>query len=511
MQRNECHNFAARMPDWVIENELYEKGVSGFKISANDREAMNELRKAARAKKFDVLLVFMFDRIGRRTDETPFIVKWFVDQGVEVWSTREGQRRFENHVDELMAFIDTWQASGESKKTALRISAGKATMAEQGHYSGGYVPYGYDAVDRGRKSKKGYPVRDLVINEDERAVVETIFRMIVDEGWGTYKVAQHLNAQHIATKRGTAHWRATSIRSIIGNSIYVGRMKVKGELSDEFPDLRIIDDYYFKKALEIVKSRAPKMDGERHGALRNGTCPRGLLTGLIHCGECGSRMTFNHNEFTRTLASGEKRTYERDSYRCSMKNDHKGACTGPSTYTAGPIEGKVLRAVEVFFLNVKKRPKEEMLNAATKRSQNVVNLTIKQAEAALVKAKNRMASLEEQVLQGLTGEAQLDLSIVSQLILKQREVVAAAQETYEHITAELFLEAEQRQVHEAELERIFDWADSFEQANHERKCMILAVLIDKVHIFANGKVKIEFGISAKQFFDSGDMASDQVS
>ena len=33
----------------------------------------------------------MFDRLGRREDETPFVVEWFVKQGIKVWSTQEGE------------------------------------------------------------------------------------------------------------------------------------------------------------------------------------------------------------------------------------------------------------------------------------------------------------------------------------------------------------------------------------------------------------------------------------
>ena len=35
--------------------------------------------------KFDILLVFMFDRLGRRDDETPFIVEWFTKQGIRLY------------------------------------------------------------------------------------------------------------------------------------------------------------------------------------------------------------------------------------------------------------------------------------------------------------------------------------------------------------------------------------------------------------------------------------------
>ena len=105
MQRQFCREFIASHPDWVLQNEFYEKGVSGFKKSAKERDAMQELQQEAVAGSFDILLVYMFDRLGRRDDETPFVVEWFVRNGVEVWSAVEGQQRFDNHVDKLMNYI----------------------------------------------------------------------------------------------------------------------------------------------------------------------------------------------------------------------------------------------------------------------------------------------------------------------------------------------------------------------------------------------------------------------
>lgn len=85
MQREACQKFASYKPDWKIEKVFEEKGISGFKVSAKDRDAIIELQEAALKKEFDVLLVFMFNRIGRIDDETPFIVEWFVKTaGVEV-------------------------------------------------------------------------------------------------------------------------------------------------------------------------------------------------------------------------------------------------------------------------------------------------------------------------------------------------------------------------------------------------------------------------------------------
>lgn len=73
--------------DWEIIKEYSEKGVFGYKVSAQDRDAIQELKDAALKDEFDILLVFMFDRIGRIDDEMPSVVEWFAKHGIEVWST----------------------------------------------------------------------------------------------------------------------------------------------------------------------------------------------------------------------------------------------------------------------------------------------------------------------------------------------------------------------------------------------------------------------------------------
>ena len=47
MQRGACHDFVKNMQDWEIVKEYEEKGVSGFKVSAKDRDAIIDLQEAA--------------------------------------------------------------------------------------------------------------------------------------------------------------------------------------------------------------------------------------------------------------------------------------------------------------------------------------------------------------------------------------------------------------------------------------------------------------------------------
>ena len=211
MQKLACREYAATHPDWEIVDEISEKGVSGYKVSTNARDAIVEIKKRAITHQFDVLLVFMFDRLGRRDDETPFVVQWFVQQGIEVWSTREGEQRFDTHVDKLLNYIRFWQASGESEKTAIRVRTKHSQMIQEGQWRGGLVPYGYRLEFQGRTNKKNKPVRDLMIDEEEGKVVREIFHLLTEEGYGTNRVAQYLNDRGIRTKRGTTLWRGTSI------------------------------------------------------------------------------------------------------------------------------------------------------------------------------------------------------------------------------------------------------------------------------------------------------------
>ena len=98
LQKIECRKFAQNH-GWRVVAEEAEKGISGSKVSASKRDVIQKLREEAEKKTFDILLVYMFDRLGRIDSETPFVLEWFVNHGVQMWSTHEGQQRIENHAD----------------------------------------------------------------------------------------------------------------------------------------------------------------------------------------------------------------------------------------------------------------------------------------------------------------------------------------------------------------------------------------------------------------------------
>ena len=494
MQKLACREYAATHPDWEIIDEISEKGVSGYKVSTNERDAIVEIKKRAAQHQFDVLLVFMFDRLGRREDETPFVVQWFAQQGIEVWSTKEGEQRFDTHVDKLLNYIRFWQASGESEKTAIRVRTKHGQMVMEGQWRGGLVPYGYRLEQLGRTNKKNQPVPDLMIDEEEAKVVREIFRLLTDEGYGTNRVANYLNEQGIKTKRGTTLWRGTSIRALIDNPVYKGILRFGDELSEPFENLRIIDDATYDRCLKMVKGRACKPEKKPTVPVR--TDGRSLLTGLLFCGECGSRLCYNHNTTRRKLADGTLRVYERDLYRCYRKISSRKSCAGLSGYEMSPLNEAVESEVREFFRKLGNVPADTLVERACSRNAEVLQVAYRQAVSDYEKTQKQVSALEAEAVKALTGESQLDLSVVNGMLLKLRARLDEEATAVEEAKAKVEADAKNRKDIEAQIDQLLTWAEKYDAASYEAKHLIIAALIDRVEVNKNYEVKVFFKVSA---------------
>lgn len=499
MQKVACREFIEQNKDWVLVDEVFEKGVSGYKTRTADRDALTEIKAKATARKFDILLVFMFDRLGRREDETPFVVQWFVENGIEVWSVKEGQQRFDTHVDKLLNYIRFWQASGESEKTSLRIRTKHLQIIQDGLYRGGLVPFGYHLEYLGRTNKKNQPVQDFVIDETESKIVKEIYYKIISEGWGANRIANWLNDRNIATKRGKAgtFWRATSVRAVVRNPIYTGRIRFGDELSEPFEHLRIIDDYSFDLCEKIIQERIPAASKDRARNLRSTS--NGLLTGILFCGACGTRLCYCHNKTSKTMADGTRRCYERDVYRCYRKINNRNGCHGKTTYCLDRIEGDVLSVVHRYFDNIRTAPTVQMMNAAKRRTSSIDEDALANAEEALEKAQNEMIALEEEAVKALTGESKLDINFINGLIPKRRANLEKATAEVERLRALIADTEAKNSALDQELKMILSWADAFDSASNEVKRSIIAALIERIDVYNDYRLDIHFRISAEQF------------
>lgn len=115
MQKQYCREFVGQHPGWEIVKEFSEKVFPGLR---SQRKTGMPFRKfsVTPCRTNSIFCWYSCLTDWDAEDETPFVVEWFVKNGIEVWSAKEGQQRFDTHVDKLLNYIRYWQASGESIK-----------------------------------------------------------------------------------------------------------------------------------------------------------------------------------------------------------------------------------------------------------------------------------------------------------------------------------------------------------------------------------------------------------
>ena len=62
----------------------------------------------------------------------------------------------------------------------------------------------------------------LVIHEEESLVVQRMFRLVLDEGYGQLRIAKLLNEENIPTRKAK-QWGAATVNVILKNPIYIGK------------------------------------------------------------------------------------------------------------------------------------------------------------------------------------------------------------------------------------------------------------------------------------------------
>ena len=494
MQKIACRKFAQQQ-GWRVVQEKAEKGVSGSKVSASKRDVIQELRMAANNKEFDILLVYMFDRLGRIESETPFVLEWFVQHGIEMWSTHEGQQRIESHGDKLMNYIRFWQAAGESEKTSMRTRDRIRQIVSSGHYAGGFVPYGYRAVNKGRVNKRDQPVKDLEVEPEEAAWVREVFEKVANEGASGYAIARMLNERGLRTRQG-AKFQSCNIRRLIQHEGYTGYIITRAAKSEYMPQLQIVDSDLFTKANERMDSRCKNAAENKNAAKKSGNPT--LLAGIVVCAHCGAKMSaFLHTDRYK-LADGSIREKVQAKYNCYQRGQHLRECDGQSLYLAERVDGVVLALVDQMFQQIKQEPYDRSIEQRIRQQDAEWNRKKQAAEKKIQAARHKQQRYEEEIVRCLDGQSAFSEATLARLIQQAEAEVQQAKNEY----AEL-LKNDSSRTTVQQIRKYYDeflgWANEFDLASIPRKRTILAELLEKVEVGKGYRVRIVVRGSYQQF------------
>jgi site-specific DNA recombinase len=308
-------------------HETYaDDGVTGT-IPLESRPGGIRLLEDARLHKFDQLLVFKLDRLGRDTRLILNAVAELEKHGVRVRSMTE-EFDTATATGRLMLTMLSGFAAHERELIRERSVAGTKRLAEAGAWLGGVVPYGY------RKQGERGQGRIVISNElipgcelSEAEVVRTIYRMSATEKKSCQKIADHLNRTSVPsgavenahgaeagkrTRRTAPIWRPSYIRNMIVSQTYMGQ-HLYGKRSTNRNRKVIVRDVPAIVPQEVWQAAQQVLRSNRINCSRN-TRRTYLLRGLIKCGLCG--LTFSGI----TMRPPQRDHY----YRCNGRQQARG-------------------------------------------------------------------------------------------------------------------------------------------------------------------------------------------
>ena len=493
MQKQFCREFVRQHPGWEIVKEFSEKGVSGFKVSAKDRDAVQEIQRDALQNKFDILLVFMFDRLGRREDETPFVVEWFAKNDIEVWSVKEGQQRFDTHVDKLLNYIRYWQASGESIKTSVRTKTRMEQLTKEGCFTGGVVPFGYRLEHKGRTNKRNQDVGDLVIDPDEAEIVKLIFQKYLYEGYGAQRLCRYLTEQGIKNKKGR-NIPTTSINRIIKNPIYTGVIRNGDSQSDVLTDLQIIDEETFEKAQRMMERRVT-----HHSDVPLNTKGQSLLVRNIYCGHCGGRLTLTTSGRKRARKDGTVIRETRARYQCHYNIRHPGECDGQSGYGVEKLDKLVDQIIRIQLGRIRSAPSQELIARQQTKGVDLAKSKLNLLNEQYRQKQQEYQDLRAETIKVIQGTSRLNVDLLNSLVAEASEQIKQLSWQIQTATAELEETVQSASQVLREYDQLMGWAEMYDNCTFEAKKMIVAQFVKEVHVRRDYEIDIEFNVSFEEF------------
>lgn len=254
----------AKARGYTIVKVYTDPGYSGANLN---RPALQEMVKQIEQGVADLVLVYKLDRLSRSQRDTLHLIEEvFLKNEVDFVSMNES---FDTSTPFGRAMIGILSVFAQLEREQIRERSmmGREARAKEGKWHGGggidRIVTGYDYLD-GR----------LFINDFEASCVKYIFKRYL-EGHGITKIHGEISSKFPGVIAAE-----TTVRNIIQNPLYIGKIKYNDEVYEGIHD-PLISERDFNLAQEFMKKRASSSQPFRKSY---------LLTGVLFCGLCGARM-----------------------------------------------------------------------------------------------------------------------------------------------------------------------------------------------------------------------------
>src|SRR6516165_8916447 len=197
----------------MLAEEYIDDGYTGTVL---DRPALNRMRADLKTDRFDRIYFLAADRIAREVEYQRIIVGELLKQGKQI--TINGKDYVHNPENKLTLTMLGAFSEFERAKIIERTTRGRLHRLRMGEKSTkSHRIYGYHYV-----KKTSTAPATLAINEEQAAVVRSIFEMFLSGNFGLVTISRYLEERRILTSTGRQRWDSNRIKLILKNETYMG-------------------------------------------------------------------------------------------------------------------------------------------------------------------------------------------------------------------------------------------------------------------------------------------------
>lgn len=345
-------------------------GISGTTIE--QRDELKELLRQIQEPNSEIEGICCFDlsRISRSISHTLDIFRLLKEKELKLFTVDGAfQGDINSQTAKIMVSIHSMLNELYIDQLRERVKAGLEKSVANGNYYGGPAPLGYryiyinaktDEVLTEKNQEKSTKRKDikkkLVIDKNEKPIIELIFHLFTNEKYSIKNVAQYLNLNGYRTRQGKQFATAT-VQKILENPVYCGRLfwaKRKQKKKTDagvriwektsiyninFYDLPqgnhqpIISEEFFLETLERLKGRRKirknlDMAEAMFGITKQEyfDAHKKMFINILKCPHCGGNMTSSLQPGHKRAdgSTAEAKVY----YKCSTFNAGKNLCNG---------------------------------------------------------------------------------------------------------------------------------------------------------------------------------------
>ena len=275
--------------DWQLVEIFADEGISG--TSAEKRTEFQRMITMCEHHEIDLIITKSVSRFARNVRDALEYVRKLRILGVEVRFEKEGISTL-SLGDEML--LNTFAAIAQEESTAIsqNLQMSIRKRMENGTYYNASTPYGF--------TYNNSP--SILVSEEKSPIVKRIFDEYLS-GRSMNEIAHGLERDGILTADGRSKWRSQRISYILSNEKYIGDSLLQKSFSTStFPFCRMKnrgdeDQYYVKNTHTGIVCQSQfqaveqLMNDRREQFARNKTYNKYMLTSMVTCSVCGSKMT----------------------------------------------------------------------------------------------------------------------------------------------------------------------------------------------------------------------------